>query len=154
MSGGGACEVWFYQLERTPLEQALPDLLEKTLAKGWRALVRGADRDRLVSLDAELWAWKDDSFLPHGLADEPAAERQPVLLTTATENANNAQVLFIVDGAECEPLDGMERCVVLFDGRDEAATGQARERWKRFKAAGHAVSYWRQSEQGGWSKQV
>ena len=34
------CEVWFYHLERTGLEQALPELLNKTLARGWRALVR------------------------------------------------------------------------------------------------------------------
>ena len=33
----GPCEVWFYHLERTALDQALPELLEKTLAKGWRA---------------------------------------------------------------------------------------------------------------------
>ena len=35
-----ACEVWFYHLERTALDQALPELLEKTLPEGWKALVR------------------------------------------------------------------------------------------------------------------
>ena len=32
------CEVWFYHLEQTGLEQALPELLEKTLQRGWRAI--------------------------------------------------------------------------------------------------------------------
>jgi DNA polymerase-3 subunit chi len=150
---GGACEVWFYHLEQTSLDQALPELLEKTLAKGWRALVRSADPDRIDHLDGWLWSWRDDSFLPHGRADEPEAERQPVLLTTEEANPNGAQALFIIDGAECGSLDGYERCVLLFDGRDEAQVSLARGRWKTFKAGGLPVSYWRQGERG-WEKQA
>jgi DNA polymerase-3 subunit chi len=150
----GACEVWFYHLERTQLDQALPELLEKTLAKGWRAIVRAPSGDRIDHLDGWLWAWRDDSFLPHGTAEEPLAERQPILLTTGTDNPNSAQALFLVDAAETGSLDGYERCVMLFDGRDEAALAEARNRWKAFKAEGRPISYWRQSEQGGWSKQA
>lgn len=147
-----ACEVWFYHLERSSLDEVLPELLEKTLAKGWRALVRAPDRDRIEHMDGRLWSYRDDSFLPHGLADEAHAERQPVLLTTALDNPNGAQALFVIDGAETGALDGFERCVTLFDGRDEAALAQARARWKTYKAEGVTVSYWRQAERG-WEKQ-
>ncbi len=151
---GGACEVWFYHLERSSLDQVLPELLEKTLAKGWRALVRSPDRARLDHLDAWLWSWKDDSFLPHGMADEPEPERQPVLLSAAADNPNDAQALFILDGAESGPLDGFERCILLFDGRDETALAEARKRWSGFKKSGAPVSYWKQTERGGWEKQA
>lgn len=151
---GGACEVWFYHLERTALDQALPELLEKTLARGWRALVRAGGPDRVEHLDAHLWSWREDSFLPHGVAGEPDAERQPVLLTADLDNPNKAQALFLVDGAEPGPLDGFERCVVMFDGRDESALADARRRWKVFKGEGLPVSYWRQTEQGRWEKQA
>lgn len=149
-----ACEVWFYHLERTPLEQALPELLEKTLARGWRALVRAPDADRLGDLDRRLWSYREDSFLPHGRVEDPRPEEQPVLLTTAEDNLNRAQALFIVDGAPSGSLDGYERCVTLFDGRDEAALAEARRRWKQYKAEGLSISYWRQNESGRWEKQA
>jgi len=146
-------EVWFYHLERTSLDQALPELLEKTLAKGWRAVVRSGSRDRVEHLDGWLWSWRDDSFLPHGLDDEPQAARQPVVLTTGLSNPNDAQALFLIDGAEAGPLDGYERCVVLFDDADEAAEASAREQFGALRREGAAVSYWKQTARGGWEKQ-
>ena len=148
------CEVWFYHLERTGLDQALPGLLEKTLARGWRALVRSPDPQRIEHLDAWLWTWRDDSFLPHGVEGEPYPERQPVLLTTTANAANGAHALFLLDGADPGPLEAYERCIFLFDGRDEAAVAAARSRWKAVKAGGHPASYWRQSEAGAWEKQA
>ena len=147
-------EVWFYHLERISLDQALPELLEKTLARGWRAVVRAPSRERLDQLDGLLWSWRDDSFLPHGLDDEPEPERQPVLLTTGERNPNRAQALFLIDGAEPGPLEDYERCVILFDGRDEAALAEARRRWSGLKSGGTAVSYWKQTERGGWEKRT
>jgi DNA polymerase-3 subunit chi len=149
-----ACEVWFYHLERSALDQVLPDLLTKTLARGWKALVRAPDAERIEHLDGWLWSWRDDSFLPHGTADEPQAERQPILLTTGPGNPNGAQALFLIDGAEAGELDGFERCILLFDGRDEAATAEARERWRAFKAEGRPASYWREGAERGWEKQA
>jgi len=148
------CEVWFYHLERTALDQALPELLDKTLAKGWRAVVRAAGPERVDHLDGWLWSYREDSFLPHGRADEPLAARQPILLTSAMDTPNAAEALFLIDGAEPGVLDGFKRCILLFDGRDPAATNLARERWKLFKAAGLAVSYWRQGAERGWEKQA
>jgi DNA polymerase-3 subunit chi len=150
----GACEVWFYHLERMSLDQALPELLEKTLARGWKALVRSGERERAEHLDGWLWSYRDDSFLPHGVADEPMAERQPILITTEMSNPNGANALFLIDGAEPGDVSGFERCVLLFDGRDEAAVAAARGKWSGFKAAGCEVSYWRQQEAGGWRKEA
>ena len=146
-------EVWFYHLEQTGLEQALPELLEKTLAKGWRAVVRAPSRERLEHLDGWLWTWREDSFLPHGAADQPNAERQPVVLTGGEGNPNGAQALFLIDGADPGEIEGFERCVILFDGRDEAATAEARGRWAALKRAGARISYWKQGERG-WEKQA
>ena len=149
-----ACEVWFYHLERSSLDQVLPDLLDKTLKKGWRAVVRTGAAERLEHLDGWLWSYRDESFLPHGTADEPFAEHQPVLLTTRLDTPNAAQALFLIDGAEAGDLSSYERCILLFDGGDETALNAARARWTRFKAAGHPVSYWKQSADGAWGKQA
>lgn len=149
----GPCEVWFYHLERSSLEQVLPDLLERTLGRNWKALVRSRLPERLEQLDTHLWTYRDDSFLAHGRVDEPHAAQQPVLLTTEMENANGADVVFLLDGAESGSLDGYVRCIVLFDGRDETALATARAQWRVIKATGLPVSYWKQKARG-WEKQA
>lgn len=149
-----ACEIWFYHLERTGLDQALPELLRKTLARGWRALVRSPDPARIEHLDGWLWSYRDDSFLAHGLASEPHAERQPVLLTTGADNPNAANAVFLLDDAEPGALDDLDRCLVLFDGRDQAALAAARRRWTELKGRDLSVSYWRESAEGRWEKQA
>lgn len=153
MAQSPATEVWFYHLERTGLDQALPELLEKTLQKGWKAVVRLREADRLQQLDSWLWTYRDDSFLPHAPDDEAGVERQPILLTTGFENPNAAHALFLVDGAEPGELKGYERCVVLFDGADEAQLAVARAQWSAIKATGVSVSYWKQQARG-WEKQA
>jgi DNA polymerase-3 subunit chi len=147
------CEVWFYHLERTGLDQALPELLEKTLQRGWRAVVRSSAPERIDHLDGWLWSYRDESFLPHAPADDPQAERQPILLTTGMENANAADALFLVDGAAPGALDGYRRCIVLFDGGDDDQLRNARSLWSEVKARGLPASYWRQQSRG-WEKQA
>ena len=146
-------ELWFYHLERSNVEAALAPLLEKCLQRGWRALVRGGAEARLDVLDQALWTYRDESFLPHGRSgrDEPAT-RQPIWLTSANDNPNSAQALFLIDGAEPGDLAGFERACLLFDGRDEPALAQARARWKEAKAAGLEASYWRETGAGRWEK--
>lgn len=144
-------ELWFYHLERSELERALPPLLEKCLQRGWRALVRGRTAERLAQLDNAIWSFRDDSFVPHGM--EGDAMRQPVWLTVETGNPNAAQALFLVENAEPGDLAPFERACLLFDGNDPIALDSARSRWKEAKAAGITASYWKESAQGRWEKQ-
>ncbi|WP_411817750.1 DNA polymerase III subunit chi [Hyphococcus sp. DH-69] len=147
-------EVLFYHLERGGVEGVLPDLLEKTLGRGWRAVVRTINRERVNMLDNHLWVYRDESFLPHASAGDGAG--QPVWLTDGEDVPNGAELLFLVDGAKTEAsaLDNFVRCVTIFDGRDDEALGDARQFWKETKAAGHDVAYWRQSPEGRWEKQA
>lgn len=147
-------EVWFYHLERSGAEEVLPPLLDRTLQRGWRAVVRTGDATRLAALDALLWTARPETVIPHGLATEPHAERQPVVLTAGEENPNGAQALFLLDGAEAGASDGFARVLDLFDGRDDAAVAAARGRWKALKGAGATLSYWTQTEAGSWKKRA
>jgi len=92
-------EVLFYHLERSPLERVLPELLEKSLERGWRAIVQATSRERVEALDASLWTYTEDGFLPHGTDYQDNPQDQPVLLTTDRANQNDAQIRFLVDGA-------------------------------------------------------
>lgn len=145
-------EVLFYHLETRTLEAVLPDLLNRTLTRGWRAVVQLRSEERLTALDAHLWAFDDASFLPHGSAAEGQAEDQPVWLTTGSDNPNGAAVRFYVDGASTSRFDGYDRIVFLFDDADEGAVETARDAWKAAGAADCDATYWRQDGNGKWNK--
>ena len=147
-------EVLFYHLEHRPLERVLPQLVERTLARGWRAVVQAGSEERVAALDTLLWTYAEDSFLPHGTQRDGNAAEQPVYLTAGEGNPNAAAVRFLVDGAEIGELIGYERIVYLFDGRDPLATETARKQWQQAKASGSAVTFWRQTEAGRWEKQA
>jgi DNA polymerase III subunit chi len=149
----GEPDIWFYLLERSSVVDALPPLIDKCLQRGWRALVRSPDPARLTALDAKLWTWRDDAWLPHGLADGPSPERQPVLLTGLAHNPNAAQAVFVLDGASPEPLDGVARVIAMFDGRREDEVQAARLAWRTAKARGQTPSFWKQNGDGRWERQ-
>jgi DNA polymerase-3 subunit chi len=146
-------EILFYHLQRHPLERVLPALVEKSLERGWRVVVQAASEERVEALDAHLWIFRDDSFLPHGTWREAEAAEQPVLLTVHDSNPNGAAVRFLVDGAPV-PVDaaGYERIVLLVDGNDPDAVAAARERWSDGKAKGFEVTYWQADENGRWQR--
>lgn len=142
----------FYHLTTSPLESALPRLVEKAYASGQRALVVAESQDRVERLNQALWTYHPASFLPHGSLKEPQAERQPVLLDTEFTAVNQATLLFITDGRQIEDESRFSRVFDMFDGRDEAVVSQARLRWRAYKDAGYALTYWKQTAQGGWEK--
>jgi DNA polymerase-3 subunit chi len=148
-------ELLFYHLQKQPLERVLPQLLERSVERGWKVVVQAASEERVDALDAHLWTYRDDNFLAHGTAREADPAAQPILLTTADHNPNGATVRFLIDGvampADAETYD---RIVLLFDGEDEDAVAAARERWNEAKAKGFAVTYWQPDEQGRWVKKA
>ena len=147
-------EVLFYHLTESALEDSLPPLLEKSVERGWRAIVQTGSPERRDALDAHLWTWRDDSFLAHGTEHDQHARLQPVLLTTDSGNANGAQIRFMVDGASPPPLSGYERAVFMFDGHDAMQLEQARGHWKTMKAEGHSVTYWQQTPERRWERKA
>jgi DNA polymerase-3 subunit chi len=144
-------EIGFYHLKTTPLERALPRLLERALKDGYRVLVQASSNERVEHLNQALWTYDDASFLPHGSARDGNTDRQPIFLTAAEGNPNNATMLVLVDGARSAETENFQRVCDMFDGNDEAAVAEARQRWRDAKAAGHTLTYWEQTT-SGWTK--
>lgn len=145
-------DINFYHLTARPLEWALPKLLEKSLQAEARVVVIASSEERVANLNAHLWSYEQDSWLPHGSEKDGSAEEQPIWLTTEDENPNGARFLFLTDGATSGHVGDFERVFELFDGRNDEAVAAARGRWKDYKAAGHTLAYWRQTDNGGWEK--
>ncbi|HYQ05834.1 MAG TPA: DNA polymerase III subunit chi [Xanthobacteraceae bacterium] len=147
-------EILFYHLKGQTLEQVLPMLLQKSLERGWRVVVQASSDERVEALDAHLWTWRDDAFLPHGMSRDPEATEQPIVLTASAENPNGAAVRFLVDGANlAADVGNYERIVLLFDGEDPEAVEMARARWNEAKRTGAEVTYWKADENGRWQRQ-
>ena len=149
-------EIRFYHLEQQSSEQALPALVEEAFARRVNIVVEAPDKAFLERLDERLWTFSDESFLPHEIAGE-GGETPPIVLTTRSDNPNGAKVRFLLAGAKADP--GLaaspapyEQIVILFNGSDEIEIGAARAQWADLKAAGRAISYWRQREGGDWEK--
>ena len=147
-------EVRFYHLTRSTLERALPQMLEKTLERGQRAVVLAGSPERVEALNAHLWTYHDRSFLPHGSAKDGHDEDQPVWLGDRDKRPNQAEVLFLTDQARSEKVGDYALCAVLFDGKDPDAVAASRDQWRALKDAGHDVTYWQQDEGGKWEKKV
>lgn len=144
----------FYHLERDPLENVLPQLLQRSLERGWRCVVQAGSRERVAALNDHLWTWRDESFLPHGVREDGTPERQPIFLTDDEANPNAAAVRFLVDGARLSEPGDYQRLVYMFDGADPDAVQTAREMWKWGRSVRLDVTYWQQGESGRWNKKA
>ncbi|MEC3860640.1 DNA polymerase III subunit chi [Mesobacterium sp. TK19101] len=140
---------YFYHLTHRPLEVALPQLLDRALAAGWRVAVRGTDPGRIGWLDEKLWLGPEEGFLPHGCAGGAHDAHQPILLTTARDAANIPQCVMTIDGAPIDAAEvkSLQRVCILFDGTNGDAVQAARVQWKALTSAGCAAQYW--AEDGG-----
>jgi DNA polymerase III subunit chi len=152
-------EVLFYHLQDTALENVLPPLLEKSLERGWRVVVQSTSQERAEALDAHLWTYRDDSFLPHAIWRAGDAGRagdaqdQPIVLAVEEGNPNRANVRFLIDNAAL-PADShaYDRMVLVFNGDDPDALAAARGAWTDCKARGFDVTYWQTDERGRWQR--
>ena len=148
-------EFLFYHLQAQPVERVLPALLEKSIERGWRVVVQTSSEERVDALDAHLWTFRQDSFLPHGTFREPTAADQPVLLTVRDDNPNAATVRFLIDRAPLPAdLERYDRVVMLFDGGDDDAVAESRNHWQAAKERGFAITYWQADDSGRWQRRA
>ena len=146
-------EVRFHHLERRRVDEALPRILERALDDGQRVVVRASSSEMAAALNERLWTYDDASFLPHGGAGDGDPATQPIFLTSEADNPNGATMLVRLAGAEAAEADSaFDLALLLFDGRDESSLALARAEWRRLKDMGSAISYWRESDEGGWER--
>ena len=146
-------EIRFHHLEQRRIDQATPSLLEQALEEGRRVLVRASSDEMVAALNERLGTYDDASFLPHGATGDGDPMEQPIFLTSELKNANTATMLVRLSGAETGEADNaFDLVVMMFDGRDEAALAEARGEWRRLKDQGGTISYWRETDGGGWER--
>ncbi len=150
-------EIRFYHLLTQTTERALPAILTKAIANGRKAVVRLPDPASVAHFDTHLWIYTPDSFLPHSSKADSTASLQPVFLTSGNDNPNGAEILVLCNRLEESvpaDADGFALCCDLFDGNDDAALNAARARYKAYKGTSHTLTYWQQTDTGGWEQKA
>ena len=141
-------------MQRQSLEEALPKLVGKVHEAGLRAVIKTPDTEVMTQLDAALWTCSVDSFIPHDVEGAKHENKQPIFLTTGDENPAEATIQILVNAVSSENMGSFDRCLYMFDGRDETIVASARQAWKEIKELGWEMSYWQQRETGGWEKKA
>lgn len=148
-------EIRFYHLTTQSLEQALPAILSKAYAGGRKAVVRFASEGEVRNFNDHLWAFNPDSFIPHGSKEDGYENFQPIFLTHKAENPNGADMLILCNQkAVPENTDEFPLCCDFLNGQDDEAVDAGRTRWKAYKDAGHSITYWQQTDTGGWEQKA
>lgn len=145
-------EIRFYHLRTKTAEQALPEILAKALEGGRRVTIKTADEDAAASLNDYLWVYNPDAFLPHGTKKDGHGLDQPVWITAGNDNPNGAKILIATGGAVPENPEHFELCCEMLEDREAEQVAAARERWKAYKERGFTLTYWQQTDRGGWEK--
>ena len=145
-------EINFYHLTKTPIEKALPKLLEKVISTNARAIVKSKSEERVEELNKSLWTYTTKFFLPHGSKNDGFAEEQPIYLTNANENPNNATILALTEGVDSEEIEKFQKCLYMFDGGDPEQLKSARNHWKDYNNKGYTTTYWKQNKKGAWEQ--
>ncbi|PCI54862.1 MAG: DNA polymerase III subunit chi [Alphaproteobacteria bacterium] len=147
-------EIRFYHLQHQSQAQVLSVILLKALERGHRILVKMRNAAEIAQMNDYLWTFSPDSFLPHGSEKNGNAEMQPIWITAEDENPNKADVLILCQGVVSGQQADFTLCCEMLDGHDHQAISDARARWKTYKEQGFEVTYWQQSEAGGWEKKA
>jgi DNA polymerase-3 subunit chi len=141
-------QVDFYHLTAVPLERVLPRIAERLLGNGQRLLVIAGEEALAARLDADLWTYAADAFLPHGRAGTEGEGDQPVLISTLAEPVNGARNLAIADGLWRDEALAFDRAFYLFDA---GTITEARAAWRTLtQRDGVDCRYWKQDEEGRW----
>ena len=127
----------FYHLDRQPLERVLPELFEKCLERGWRAVVQVGSEERLrgarrASLDLprrSLPAARHGEGRPGGGAADLADRPAPTIRTAPTS-------VFSPTGRDGRRSRRYDRVVMLFDGNDDEAVNARARRGRRSRPRG------------------
>ena len=143
-------KVDFYHLAASPVAAVLPRIAARLVAAGERLLVVSEDAAARAALDAALWSWHPESFLPHGEAGSGDDAVQPVLIAAAPIAANGARNIALVDGVWRDAALGFARTFHFFDDRTIEA---ARAAWRMLAGHGEVERrFWKQDGQGRWEQ--
>lgn len=113
-------------------------LVRKARAANSRIVLK-AERQDLAAIDAALWTFAADGFLPHVHAGDALASQTPVILTDDdTVELPHHQVLINLSGTPPANFARFERLIEIVAAADAAA---GRVRYKYYQGQGFQLNH-------------
>ena len=109
-------------------------LAEKAWRAGNRVWIQAASAEMARALDAELWTFREESFVPHALAG-PGAHDTPVVIGHRDDPEHDPEVLINL-GASVPLCASRAGRIAELVGADEASRSAGRERFRSYRARG------------------
>jgi len=145
-------QIIFYSTAPLQVEKTLFALLEKSLEKGNKSLLLFKDKEKCLSINEQLWTYKQNSFLPHISEDDQIYDNidVPVYLSTKNENPFKAELLFSIDGFLPDNIDHFERVIIIIDVNDELLNEKYKNYYLDIKQNFEDIVFYKSDDNGKW----
>lgn len=116
-------------------------LVRKARAANFRLVLLTSGRAQLDELDAALWTFSEQDFLPHVMAGDGLAEQTPVILTdNEAAELPHHQILINVSGKTPTNFARFERMLEIISS-DETEKLAGRERYRFYQQRGYPLTH-------------
>lgn len=115
-------------------------LVERIRGTGHRIYIQAPDRDQARHLDRLLWTFKQQSFLPHGLANDSDRELTPILIGFDGDPGEENQVLINLSLEVPAFFGSFERLCELVD-QDSTVRDAGRKRYVYYRDRGYPLHH-------------
>ena len=145
-------QIIFYSTAPLQVEKTLFALLEKSLEKGNKSLLLFKDKEKCLSINEQLWTYKQNSFLPHISEDDQIYDNidVPVYLSTKNENPFKAELLFSIDGFLPDNIDHFERVIIIIDVNDELLNEKYKNYYLDINKNFEDIVFYKSNDNGKW----
>jgi DNA polymerase-3 subunit chi len=145
-------QIIFYSTAPLQVEKTLFTLLEKSLEKGNKSLLLFKDKEKCLSINEQLWTYKQNSFLPHISEDDQIYDNIdiPVYLSTKNENPFKAELLFSIDGFLPDNIDHFERVIIIIDVNDEILNEKYKNYYLDINKNFEDIVFYKSDDNGKW----
>jgi len=115
-------------------------LVERIHSTGHRIFIQVSDREQARHLDRLLWTFRQQSFLPHGLANDIDRELTPILIDHGDDPGGESQVLINLSLEVPTFFGGFERLCELVD-QDPRVREAGRKRYVYYRDRGYPLHH-------------
>ena len=145
-------QIIFYSTAPLQVEKTLFALLEKSLEKGNKSLLLFKDKEKCLSINEQLWTYKQNSFLPHISEDDQIYDNidVPVYLSTKNENPFKAELLFSIDWFLPDNIDHFERVIIIIDVNDEILNEKYKNYYLDINKNFEDIVFYKSDDNGKW----
>ena len=137
-------KVYFYNSSQRDIVADIAVLAEKLFLKNDSILIFCTDQETVSVVDDFLWAYREDSFIPHSIKNNEKPSGYSILITTSIDERYEYDILLVLNGGLIKEKDWQKftKIYYFFDDQDNKEKENARYMWKTFSSLNAECKYW------------